>query len=315
MELESPIEWLNRQGYHIIKTKSGFWFDMGPKVYQAFPYHKLITPTNDEIENFFNQSKAIAIRYSVPINYPIGRLSYHVIYDREDYELDDLPKKARHDVMKGLQYASYGVIPLVELAKQGWHLYEETLIRQGRKNALSSNYWEALCLSADGLPCFEAWGALHEGALVTSLLACTIDDTVSILFQQSLTEHQKYGINNALIYTFTREVLSRPGIKCIFYGLHSLDAPASVDNFKFRMRYRAKPVRQRVVFNPSIAPFIQPLSYSLLRALMRILPANPRISKVEGMMRFYLNGKRPLTEQEWPDILQEQKETILEMGR
>src|SRR4030042_3915414 len=166
MEQISAIEWLNRQGHHVIKTQSSYWYDIGPKVYQAFPYHKLITPPNDEISFFFRANKAFAIRFSTPLNQPEGQLSYHVVYDHANYELANLPKKARHDVTRGLQYASFEPIPLVRLAKEGWSLREETLIRQGRINAETRMFWEALCLSADGLPCFEAWGALHDGALV-----------------------------------------------------------------------------------------------------------------------------------------------------
>jgi hypothetical protein len=315
MNAEYFTEWQRRQGHDVLKTKSSYWYNIGPKVYQAFPYQKLIKPSNDEIINFFKQSKAIAIRYSTPLNQSEGQLSYHVIYDRNNYELSGLHPKARNHVNAGLKYASYEPIPLVRLAKEGWSLREETLIRQGRKNAELRSIWETLCLSADGLPCFEAWGALHEGNLVSALFACTIEDTVNILYQQSLTQHLKFGINNALTYIFTRDVLNRPGIRCIFYGLHSLDAPPSVDDYKFRMRYSAKPVRQRVVFNPFIAPLIQPLSHSLIKALKKILPASPQIAKAEGMVRFYLQGKHPISDQEWPDVLQDQREKILALLR
>jgi hypothetical protein len=98
-----------------------------------------------------------------------------------------------------LQYASFEPIPLVRLAKEGWSLPEETLIRQGRINAETRMFWETLCLSADGLHCFEAWGALHEGALVAAIFAYTIDNTVYIFFQQSLTLHLKFGIVNLCI--------------------------------------------------------------------------------------------------------------------
>lgn len=315
MILEEPIEWLRRQGHHIIKTQNSYWYDAAPKVYQAFPYHSLITPSEDEIVTIFKQSQAIAIRFSTPISQPEGQISYHVVYDRGDCNITNLHKKARHDVTRGLQYASYEVISFARLAQEGWNLRKETLIRQGRKNAESRSFWQLLCLSAEGLPGFEAWGALHEGALVTAIVACTIGDTVGVFYQQSLTEHLKFGINNALTYAFTCNVLNRPGVKNIFYGLQSLDAPSSVDDFKFRMGYSAKPVRQQVVFNPVIAPLIQPLSHSMLKTLVKIFPSNARISKTEGMVRFYLQGKRPLSNQIWPDILLEQKEAVLAMDR
>ncbi len=310
MDLEAPIEWLRRQGHKVFKTHSSYWYEAGPRVYQAFPYHELITPSDDEITYIFAHSRAIAIRYSTPLSQLQGQISYHVIHEKDNYDITHLHKKARHDVTRGLQYASYDSIPMSRLAQEGWGLREETLIRQGRKGAESKSFWETLCLSADRLPGFEAWGASHDGVLVGALLACTIDDTVSIYYQQSLTEHLKFGINNTLTYVFTREVLQRPGIKRIFYGLHSLDAPSSVDDFKFRMGYSPKPVRQRVVFNPLVEPFIPSISYPLLKVIQKILPTNPAIAKLEGMMRFYLQGRIPLSKQEWPTALEERRGTI-----
>jgi hypothetical protein len=149
---------------------------------------------------------------------------------------------------------------------------------------------------------------------VSALLACTIDETVCIFYQQSLSHHQKFGINNALTYTFTREVLQRREIRSIFYGLHSLDAPPTVDDYKFRMKFLPKPVKQRVVFNPFIAPLLQPLSHSLVKAIIKILPENAHFAKAEGMIRFYLQGKRPLVEQDWPEVLKKEKESILALA-
>jgi hypothetical protein len=168
-----------------------------------------------------------------------------------------------------------------------------------------------MCLCADGLPGFEAWGAVHDGELVSSLLSYASDDCVSILYQQSKTEHLKFGVNNALTFEFTRNVLLRPGVRCIFYGLHSLDAPPSVDEYKFRMGYTAKPVRQRVVFNPLIQPLVGQISFGLLRRLLNVGRRNSITRKIEGVFQFYLQGRRPLIDQEWPEALSDQREAIL----
>ena len=242
---------------------------------------------------------------------PFGQISYHVIYDEPPYQLAPLSKKARHDVKLGLGHASYEPISLGSLASEGWKLRYETLVRQGRQHAETREFWERVCLCAEGLPGFEAWGAINEGELVAALLSYTFDDTVDILYQQSRTGHLKYGVNNALIYSFTQTVLQRPGIRRVFYGLHSLDAPPGVDEFKFRMRYLAKPVRQRIVFSPFVQPFVNRLSYGLLRIGLNMWPGSYRIAKAEGMVRFYLQGKRPLNEQVWPEALLQQKEAIL----
>jgi hypothetical protein len=98
-------------------------------------------------------------------------------------------------------------------------------------------------------------------------------------------------------------LLSRSSVNMIFYGLHSLDAPPSVDEFKFRMGYSARPVRQRVVFHPALRPLFNPASHTLLAWILHLNPGSPSIAKAEGMLRFYLNGKRPLEQQDWPEAL------------
>ena len=105
--------------------------------------------------------------------------------------------------------------------------------------------------------------------------------------------------------------MKRSSIHSILYGLHSLDAPASVDEFKFRMGYTAKPVRQRVVFHPRIMPLFNSATYGGICRLHNIAPGNHLIAKAEGMVRFYLQGKLPLEKQTWPEALVDRKSEIL----
>ncbi|MDX1379158.1 MAG: hypothetical protein R3307_09930, partial [Anaerolineales bacterium] len=157
----------------------------------------------------------------------------------------------------------------------------------------------------EGLSGFEAWGALVQGKLTAALLTFSYNDCFSILHQQSLTEFLPFGVNNALAYVVTSNVVNRPNNNTrVFYGLHSLDAPPSVDEFKFRMGYTAKPVRQRVVFHPWVRPLMNSASQALLRAGQRLKPGHPTLSKAEGMLRFYLQGRLPLSEQTLPPPLQ-----------
>jgi len=112
-------------------------------------------------------------------------------------------------------------------------------------------------------------------------------------------------VNNALTYSFTKEVLTRPAINQVFYGLHSLDADERLDKFKFRMGYIAKPVRQRVVFNRWMQLLLNRTSYRVLRAARHRWPTQATLAKAEGMARFYLEGKKPLAEQVWPECVKE----------
>jgi hypothetical protein len=311
MSVNDFAEWLQRQGYKVFKTKSSYWFEVSPLIFQAFPYHWVIQPDEKELNDLFREQKGLGLRYSVSINHPEGVISYHVVYREQSMELSSLSKKARYDIRQGLDYAEIKQISFEQMAHEGWSLRKETLQRQGRKTAENEDFWKKLCQSAKGLDGFEAWGAIHHGQLVASVLCFIIDDCCSILYQQSITDHLSHGINNTIAFSVSNDMLMRPNVQQIFYGLQSLDAPPSVDSFKFRMGYIAQPVRQRVVFNPQIAPLFNNITYAGIKTASHLLPGNPTLAKSEGMLRFYLQGKRPLAEQDWPEVLLEQKETIL----
>jgi len=69
------------------------------------------------------------------------------------------------------------------------------------------------------------------------------------------------------------------------------------------MNFTAKPVRQCVAFNPLLRPFANGLAYKSVQELLRRYPANYTLGKTEGMLRFYLQGRRPLNEQNWPECM------------
>lgn len=303
MNAEVFAEWLRRQGHMVKRTASSYWHNQGPRILQAFPYHWVVEPDDGEVDELLKRERCIGARYSTMVSAAEGKISYHVVLQEPVYSLEILPKKARYDVRKAQKLASVGRIPLDRLANEGWHLRTETLQRQGRTGAEGPVWWARLCQAATDLPGFEAWGAITDGVLAAALLAFTCDGCCSILYQQCRTAYLSQGMNNLLAYAVTAHMAHRSEIESIFYGLNSLDAPSSVDEFKFRMGYIAKPVRQRVVFHPWLSSLFNPASHAALLQLRRWQPGNPTLAKTEGMLRFYLEGKRPLDQQSWPSAL------------
>jgi hypothetical protein len=303
MSSEIFAEWLQRLGRRVIRTESTYWVECGLRVFQAFPYHHVIVPSRDEIEFLLTSLPAIGLRYSTPWNAPYGLASYHVTFTRRQFPLGFLSKKARHDVRRGIEASSIEPISFDRLASEGWALRASTLQRQRRTRAETRAEWQRICQSAKDLQGFETWGAIVKGHLAAALIAFTDGDCCSILYQQSRTEYLPLGINNALTFVFTNEALKHPDHPYIFYGLHSLDAPSSVDQFKFRMGYTARPVKQRVVFHPSLSPLINCATHALLQASLHVQPGNPTLSKAEGMLRFYLQGRLPVSQQNLPPPL------------
>jgi hypothetical protein len=300
MNAEIFAEWYRRRGLKVVRTASSFWVNLGKRVYQAFPYHWLIQPQQPELDELFYGHKALGLRYSTHFTASAGCLSYHTVHEQSSYELSQLGGKARYDVRRGLQNCQVSRISMPQLAGAGWRLLTDTWERQGRQRVFPLATWQLLCKAAEDLPGFAAWGALVGQELGAAALTFQMEDYGYILYQQSHRQYLPAKVNNALCFELTRNLKKIPGVSFIHYGLHSPDAPESVDKFKFRMGYAAKPVRQRVVFHPLLQALVNRASHTVVRKFLRVAPGNPTLAKAEGMMRFYLEGRRPLKDQRPP---------------
>ncbi len=303
MNADIYAEWLRRQGHRVVQTESSYWYDAGPRVLQAYPYHWTIEPTEKELIKLLKEQNAIALRYSAPINSPHGMASYHVVCEDPNYDLATLSRQAKQNVKRGLEFSSIERIPLSRLATEGWQLRKDSLERQGRVGAENEAWWSRLCNSAEDLPGFEAWAAIHDGQLAATFLAFQCDDVFTLPFEQSATAFLENRVNNAIFFSVTRQAIQRQDISSVFFCLHSLDAPCSVDQFKFRMGNTARAVRQRVVFHPWLAPFANRFTHMTVGRLLQRNPGNATLAKAEGMLRFHLEGKRPIEQQEWPEYI------------
>jgi hypothetical protein len=297
MDAHTFGRWLERQGRRVFRSESSWWHSAGLGALQAFPYHWTIHPPDHELQQVLRQARAVCLRYSAPVESSAGRLSYHVVRQGPAYSLEDLGKWARKNVRRGLRNCSVEPIGFDLLAEQGWVLQCETLDRQKRGLRVAAEDWQTRCRAANELPGFEAWGAFVGRQLAASVITFQMGDCVSMLYQQCRREMLSAHVNNALAFVVTQTMLGRPGVRSMFYSLHSLDAPPSMDEFKFRMGYAARQVRQRVVFHNRFAFLVNDATHALVRAARKIRPCNSTLAKAEGMMRFFLEGKRPLSEQ------------------
>jgi hypothetical protein len=222
-----------------------------------------------------------------------------------------LRHQARNGVKRGLNNCTVSQISFERLAEEGWPLQLDTLERQGRVDSMSQDTWHKICLAAKDLPGFEAWGAVADGELAATLFTARINSVWYVPYAQSHHKFLNKYVNNALFFTASCDMLAREGVSGIFYSLHSLDAPESVNEFKFRMSFIAKPVRQRVAFHPLLRPLANPLSYRVVSALLKRNPESSTIAKTEGMLRFYLQGRLPAEQQVWPNCLEDLKDDLL----
>ena len=195
---------------------------------------------------------------------------------------------ARHEIRKGLKNFEIRQMDFKELATLGIPLILDTLARQGRApHRQEEKNWRLYCSSAEGLDGFEAWGAFINGKLASFEIGFQMGDHFSLLRQSSASEYLPLFPNNALVFTLTKLKLALPEVNTVSQGPQSLDAPESLDNFKFRMGYQKFPMKQRIVFNPLIRPVIGRTLHKFLRIVIKARPGSDTLRKMEGIVRFY----------------------------
>jgi hypothetical protein len=281
-------EFLSRQGHHIIKTESCFWYNAQPGFYFYFPYHRLITPSKDELWKLFLDQRCIGLRFFSPMS-SYGKERYLIVCSDKNYDITSVEADtARRQTRRGLENFEIRQIDFALLASQGIQANHDTLIRQGRVPSIwSEERWRSYCLSAEGLEGFEAWGAYFNNELVSFLVAYQMEDHFTILHQSSVTKYLRQYPNNALVFYITKLKLNSAEVAHISYGPESLDAPKSLDEFKFRMGFQKRPMKQRIVFKPLIRPFINSISHQLVQKISALRPESDTLRKVEGVIRFY----------------------------
>src|SRR4030066_339621 len=110
MNADILSEWYRRQGHRVVHTPSSYWFNAGPWVYQAFPFGWLIEPSESELRQLMVRQRILSLRYSTPIESPIGKVSYHITLSNP-YNMELLRCQARNAVRRGLSKCQVEKIP------------------------------------------------------------------------------------------------------------------------------------------------------------------------------------------------------------
>ncbi len=235
---------------------------------------------------------------------PGGKVSYHIVQN-SPYDLEALNSKARNGIKRGLENFRIENITFEQLAKDGWYLQEDTLMRQNRQGSMTRKDWEKLCMAAVGLPGFEVFAAFSGYNIAAATIVCNIDNIYSVPFAMSHCSYLRQHVNNALFYSMISDLQKRVNNKGIFFTVQSLDAPVNVDEFKIRMGLEPKVIRQHVAMHPLVRPFVSRPVHSLVDRLHNRYPASNILAKTEGIFRFYLEGKSEVSDQNLPEFLKD----------
>src|SRR5439155_26831773 len=135
-----------------------------------------------------------------------------------------------------------------------------------RQSVLTDQGWDRFWTVAAATPGVEVWGAWSAEVLAAFLVTVTFDDSVEFLLARSCSDALQAYPNNVLLFQVTEEMLVRRGVAEITFGLESLEPVGPLDQFKFSMGFRARPLRQQVVFHPLVRGLLR---HAAVRTMVR----------------------------------------------
>jgi hypothetical protein len=256
MDSAAYAGFLRAIGHRVVPTRSTYWYDASRFIYLSAPPNRTYEPGEDELRAVLRRFPCLGVRFATPLQ-AAGKVSYQFVCDNGAYGLDALSANVRSKVRRGLKRCGVEPVPFSIIATAGRQAHLDTVGRQGRDGVLSGNQWDQFCAAAATVPGMEGWGAWRGDVLAAVLVTVTFDDTVEFLLSRSRSDQLSAYPNNALIFSVAEEMLVRRGAREVTFGLESLEPVGPLDQFKFGMGFRARPLRQRIVFRP------------LVRALLR----------------------------------------------
>lgn len=239
---------LARLGHRVVETESGAWYDASRFFLLGIPTHDLRTPGGDEMRRLW-RGRVLGARFTTPLGEP-GKMSYQIVCDDPGYGLESLSANTRSKVRRGLKRCQIRPASPAEVAVHGRQAHADTLARQDRAGLLGGSQWERFWEAVEATPGMEVWSSWVDEKLAAFLVTVSFGECVEFLFARSRDDCLQAYPNNALLFQVTEEMMARRGVREITFGIESLEPVGPLDQFKFSMGFRTKPLRQRVVFHP-----------------------------------------------------------------
>lgn len=277
---------LERIGHNVRKVGPDWWYDISSRVYSNFPFHQDVDAANLDVRDVLKTDGLIARMCCLPEQ---GVSSFRMMcYDKE-YDFPTLRSRTRTQVRRGLEACTVERIEFSDLKRGYLPLQQATLARQGRTTEKATReYWDPFIDSAAQMQGAETWAAFVDGKMAAYLISFMIGDIANLCIARSDTSLLKSYPNNALVFRYMSEVLRRPEVRGVDYGLESIESGGkNLQQFKTGMGFEREHCGQRVAFSTRIAPFMKRPVVKLFQPCVRTLMRGDKGRKLDGVLSWY----------------------------
>jgi hypothetical protein len=285
MTADDYAEFFRRLGHRVVRTPCAHWYDTRGGLFTSLPHSVMLEPEADEVAAVLTRGHGWGVRFPAPAE-GAGRLSYALVADGP-YDIAGLSANSRSKVRRGLKRCEVRRLEPADVRSRGARAHADTLARLRLQHDPYpwARWWDAVGVTRG----VEVWGALIDGDIAAYLVVAVVDDGAEILVERSRNDALGHYPNNALVFTVAEDLLGRPGLEHLFFGLESLESSAAgIDRFKASLGFRQSPLRQRIVLHGLAERVLRlPLVARGVRAAAQRWPQRETLRKLEGLLLFH----------------------------
>lgn len=280
--------YFHKIGVSTVSVDKRLWHSTGSRIFVHLPCNGPIEVSQDEKEALW-QSGAIFLKYPVSPEMD-GFPSYLYLVSDKNYDLDTLTHHVKKETVRALKKCSVEQIQVKDILDVAPSIIADTYARQERQfNDSILKEWMRSIEAAAENPLFECWAAF----VGSQVGAFRVDFTYrggfygDVLF--NVKELLKYQVMNALMFVSTREVIKRPDIDHVSYGMRSIYGDKSTLNkFKESMGYEKLLVCERVDVSPRFRIFLTPATAQLAAQLLETTKFRfQKVQKLQAILDMY----------------------------
>jgi len=261
------------QGVRLWETESSLWFEKRRFFLDSVPAHRRIRLQPGEAQGLFRRGAAV-LRYTC--EEAEGSPSFEFVCDDKNFGFGSLTAKARGHVRRGLANCAIRAVDFATLAREGCAINRSVLVRHNRAMAFLSDEarWKRYVALCEQLSNVGAYGAFVDGRLCAFTITILIEDYCYLFHTFAHSDYLKYSPMNALCFTITKEMLARPDVRRVSWGLESYVPRPSLEGFKLGMGYRKRPIGRNILVNPILKPLLsRPALWLAESVLKRVRPS------------------------------------------
>lgn len=286
---------LRSDGLDVEWTASGHgWMRFRRFAHMRYPTNDMSPVSPAERREMFHRRHLVLQHHQRVEDQPQANACLYLCEDRH-YALDGLSRNNRSKVRRGRKRLEVRPLAPAEVAATGYTPYSDTRCRHGMPHMSPEQFkslWATRRLSAS----HEVWGAIGASGVVAFGEIHLCGKWASLSATVSADGALRDYPNHALFCTMLEDLMGRPGIESVSYGLSSLRPETDRDSlhqFKRSVGLTALPVRREITLHPVLRPLVNPMSAKVVNLLAERRPGS-RLPRAAGSALGFLLGPPPV---------------------